>query len=147
MFSGLLQVFVELSNLHGTSNYVLYWIHRVPLFWFRWPYPGASVKYPCIVTIIWRLQVQSWLQERNYTEILAKITIKMKTIVWKTLMIKTIQFYFHLISIIDKISLYYLDCCQLHLYIKPNNRWKYKREVNLHIDPTNFILINLYSVF
>ena len=25
--SGLLQVFVELGNLHGTSNYVLYWIH------------------------------------------------------------------------------------------------------------------------
>ena len=27
MSSGLLQVFVELGNLHGTSNYVLYWIH------------------------------------------------------------------------------------------------------------------------
>ena len=26
MSSGLLQVFVELRNLHGTSNYVLYWI-------------------------------------------------------------------------------------------------------------------------
>ena len=25
MSSGLLQVFVELGNLHGTSNYVLYW--------------------------------------------------------------------------------------------------------------------------
>ena len=29
MSSGLLQVFVELGNLHGTSNYVLYWIHGV----------------------------------------------------------------------------------------------------------------------
>ena len=29
MSSGLLQVFVELKNLHGTSNYVLYWIHEV----------------------------------------------------------------------------------------------------------------------
>ena len=27
MSSGLLQVFVELGNLHGTSNYVLYWIY------------------------------------------------------------------------------------------------------------------------
>ena len=29
MSSGLLQVFVELGNLHRTSNYVLYWIHGV----------------------------------------------------------------------------------------------------------------------
>ena len=29
MSSGLLQVFVELGNLHGTSNYVLYWNHGV----------------------------------------------------------------------------------------------------------------------
>ena len=29
MRSGLLHVFVELGNLHGTSNYVLYWIHGV----------------------------------------------------------------------------------------------------------------------
>ena len=29
MSSGLLQVFVELGNLHETSNYVLYWIHGV----------------------------------------------------------------------------------------------------------------------
>ena len=35
MSSGLLQVFVELGNLYGTSNYVLYWIHRSRLFWFR----------------------------------------------------------------------------------------------------------------
>ena len=27
MSSGLLQVFVELRNLDGTSNYILYWIH------------------------------------------------------------------------------------------------------------------------
>ena len=27
MSSGLLQVFVEVGNHHGTSNYVLYWIH------------------------------------------------------------------------------------------------------------------------
>ena len=27
MSSGLLQVFVEHGNLHGTLNYVLYWIH------------------------------------------------------------------------------------------------------------------------
>ena len=32
---GLLQVFVELGNLHGTSNYVLYWNPRGRLFWFR----------------------------------------------------------------------------------------------------------------
>ena len=30
MSSGLLQVFVELRNLHRTSNYVLYWIHGGP---------------------------------------------------------------------------------------------------------------------
>ena len=29
MSSGLLKVFVELGNLHGTSKYVLYWIHDV----------------------------------------------------------------------------------------------------------------------
>ena len=27
MTSGLLQVFIELGNLHKTSNYVLYWNH------------------------------------------------------------------------------------------------------------------------
>ena len=42
--------FVELGNLHGTSNYVLYWIHGGRLFWFRSPSPGISVKYSCIVT-------------------------------------------------------------------------------------------------
>ena len=31
----VLRVFVELGNLHGTSNYVLYWIHGGRLFWFR----------------------------------------------------------------------------------------------------------------
>ena len=29
MSSDLLQVFVKLGNLHGTSNYVLYWNHGV----------------------------------------------------------------------------------------------------------------------
>ena len=29
MSSGLLQVFIELGNLHGSSNYILYWIHGV----------------------------------------------------------------------------------------------------------------------
>ena len=33
--SSLLQLFVELGNLDGTSNYVLYWIHAGCLFWFR----------------------------------------------------------------------------------------------------------------
>ena len=33
MSSGLLQVFVELGKLHGTSNYVLYWNHGGHLFW------------------------------------------------------------------------------------------------------------------
>ena len=35
MSSGPLQVIVNLWNLHGTSNYVLYWIHEGCLFWFR----------------------------------------------------------------------------------------------------------------
>ena len=35
MSSGLLQVFVELGNLHRTSNYVLYWIGKGRLFWFK----------------------------------------------------------------------------------------------------------------
>ena len=35
MSSDLLQVFVNLGKLHGTSNYVLYWIHGSSLFWFR----------------------------------------------------------------------------------------------------------------
>ena len=35
MSSSLLQVFVKLGNLHGTSNYVLYWIHRGRLLWFH----------------------------------------------------------------------------------------------------------------
>ena len=34
MSTGLLQLLVELGNLHGTSNYVLYLIHRGRLFWF-----------------------------------------------------------------------------------------------------------------
>ena len=29
MSSSLLQVVVKLENQHGTSNYVLYWIHKV----------------------------------------------------------------------------------------------------------------------
>ena len=37
MSSGLLQVFVKLGNLHGTLNYVFYWIHGGRLFWFRRP--------------------------------------------------------------------------------------------------------------
>ena len=45
MSSSLLQVFVELENLQGTSNYVLHWIHGGRLFWF-----GISVKYSFIVT-------------------------------------------------------------------------------------------------
>ena len=49
MSSGLLQVFVELGNLHGTSNYVLYWNHGGRLFWFRLAYPGTSVKNSCIL--------------------------------------------------------------------------------------------------
>ena len=50
MSSGLRQVFVELRNLHRASNYILYWIHGGHLFWFRYPWPGTSVKYSCIVT-------------------------------------------------------------------------------------------------
>ena len=57
--TGLLQVFVELGNLHGTSNYVLYWIHEGRLFWFRLPQPDTSVKYSCIVTRLeWGLNRQ-----------------------------------------------------------------------------------------
>ena len=41
IFSSLLQVFVELGNLHGTSNYVLYWIPGGRLFWF---YEGSQVR-------------------------------------------------------------------------------------------------------
>ena len=33
MSSNLLQVLIELGNLHKTSNYVFYWIHRGRLFW------------------------------------------------------------------------------------------------------------------
>ena len=44
MSSCLLQVFVELGNLHGTSNYVLYWIHGRRLFWFRWRQPFKSLQ-------------------------------------------------------------------------------------------------------
>ena len=50
MSSGLLHVFVELGNLHRTSNYVLYWIHRGHLFWFCEPQLDTSVKYSCIIT-------------------------------------------------------------------------------------------------
>ena len=48
MSSGLLQVFVELENLHRTSNYVFY--------------------------CNWRLQVQSWLQASNNAGILNTCT-------------------------------------------------------------------------
>ena len=51
MSSSLLQVFVELGNLQGTSNYVLYWIHGgspvlIPsaITEYKW------FKYSCIVT-------------------------------------------------------------------------------------------------
>ena len=30
MSSGLLHVFVKLGNLHETSNYAFYWIHKSP---------------------------------------------------------------------------------------------------------------------
>ena len=52
MSSGLLQMFVELGNLHGTSNYVLYWTNACSQDW------------------TWRLQVQSWPQASNNTGIL-----------------------------------------------------------------------------
>ena len=42
MSFGLLQVFVELGNLHGTSNYVLYWIHGGHLSWFREGSPSST---------------------------------------------------------------------------------------------------------
>ena len=35
MSSDLLQVFVELEDLHETSNYIFYWIHGGRLFWSR----------------------------------------------------------------------------------------------------------------
>ena len=35
MYPGLLQMFVEFWNLHGTSNYILYCIHGDHLFRFR----------------------------------------------------------------------------------------------------------------
>ena len=86
MSSGLLQVFVELGNLLGTSNYVLYWNHGGRQFWFRLPYPGTSVKYSCILlacsedwTVVriepatWRLQVQSSLQASNIQEYLTLV--------------------------------------------------------------------------
>ena len=41
MSSGLLQVFVELGNLHGTLNYVLYWLHGVAYS------DSVSLKYSC----------------------------------------------------------------------------------------------------
>ena len=47
MSSGLLQMFGELGNLHGTSNYVLYWNHGGRLFWFRLLWTGTNVKYSC----------------------------------------------------------------------------------------------------
>ena len=110
MSSGLLQVFVELGNLHGTSNYVLYWNHGGRLFWFRLPWPGTSVKYSCkllassedwtsnpVVSI--KDVVRSFEKVPEFDKHLKKagghigrnvveITIKMKTIVRKTLMIK-----------------------------------------------------------
>ena len=97
--SGFLQVFVELGNLHGTSNYVLYWNHRGCLFWFHLPYPGTSVKYSCILLacsedwtcnlqMIVFLEAQGTNAYNRYAMCPVEITIKMKTIVRKTLMIK-----------------------------------------------------------
>ena len=100
MSPGLLQVFVELGNLHGTSNYVLYWNHGGRLFWFRLPWPGTSVKYSCILLACsedWtcNLQIIVFLVAQGtnvYNRYVVEITIKMKTIVRKTLMIKINNF-------------------------------------------------------
>ena len=68
-----------LLNLHGTSNYILYWIHGGRLFWFcyrRWfPKPSEFDKH---------LKKVGGHVGRNIVEII----IKMKTIVRKPLMIK-----------------------------------------------------------
>ena len=71
MSSGLLQVFVELGNLHGTSNYVVSIKDVV----------RSSVKVPEFDK---HLKKAGGHIGRNVVE----ITIKMKTIVRKTLMIK-----------------------------------------------------------
>ena len=128
MSSGLLQVFVKLRILHGASNYVLYCIVTC--------LQSGLVPSAFKETIVWRLQVQSWLQVSNNTGMLntctwlwltesekatpvdsikdvvrssvkvpefdkhlkkagghigwnvVEMSIKMKTIVWKPLMIK-----------------------------------------------------------
>ena len=49
MSSGLLQVFVELGNLHGTSNPVLYLIHGGRLFWFLNHYRVQVLRIPVLL--------------------------------------------------------------------------------------------------
>ena len=72
---GLHQVLlVELGSLQGTSNHVLYLIHsevsrRTP---GRLVIGVGSLSFQ--VTIIWKLEVQSWLQASNRTGILSTCT-------------------------------------------------------------------------
>ena len=58
MSSGLLQVFVELRNLHRTLNYVLYWIHSGCLFWLALMLRGHVGD----VLDVWPNEVVQWVQ-------------------------------------------------------------------------------------
>ena len=76
MSSGLLQVFVELETLHGTSNYVIYLTLMIKIIKIR--LRNFDNKH---------LKKAGGHFGRNVVE----ITIKMKTIVRKLLMIKIIN--------------------------------------------------------
>ena len=111
MSSGLLQVFVELGNLHGTSNYVLPSPCVVPkckenykngpnvhCFSFpkskhlfdKWKHAIKRVNFtpsPCSKECELHFRPEGGHIGRNVVE----ITIKMKTIVQKSLMVKIIK--------------------------------------------------------
>ena len=151
---GLLQVFVELGNLHGTSNYVLYWNHGVAcsdsvghnrvkvlsiLYFYspavrietatsRWLSP-MKLREPTPITITPCFQDEFYKHMKKAGGYIGrnvlKITIKMKTIDRKPFMIK-----------INNLRLRNLDnglICFRRLYTH-KTIWLMPREIYYHKD-------------
>ena len=105
MSSGLLQVFVELGNLHGTSNYVLYWIYgvacsdsvshnRVQVLSIPVLLLTCSQDWTCLLRSLGKVPEFDKHSKKAGGHIgrnIVGITIKMKIIVRKPLMIKIIK--------------------------------------------------------
>ena len=113
MSSGLLQVFVKLRNLHGTLNYVLYWIYGVQ----SWLQASNKTELLNTCTRLWLMESEQTTSVDSIKDVVrssvkvpkcdkhlkkagghigwnvVEITIKIKTIVRKSLMIKNIPYF------------------------------------------------------